>query len=61
MMLEKYLTEDIGHGTMTAEFDVFYDHCDGCAKCGSKSVLCVEGEQLLEHAVAVAAQDVPRS
>lgn len=53
-------SEDIGHGAMTAEFDVFYDHCDGCTKCASKATLCADGVKLLEHAVKVASQDVPK-
>lgn len=53
-------SEDIGHGAMTAEFDVFYDHCDGCTKCASKESLCADGVRLLAHAVEVASQDVPK-
>ena len=59
---------DIGHGTLTAEFDVFYDHCDTCATCASKvgphrsfPGLCAKGAQLIEHAIAVASQDVPKT
>lgn len=47
----------ISFGTMSAEYDVFYDHCDGCTRCASKQVLCAEGSKLLEHAVTVAQRD----
>lgn len=44
-------------GTLSAEYDLFYDHCDGCVKCARKEQLCTQGAKLLEHAVAVARRD----
>ena len=44
-------------GTLSAEYDAFYDHCDGCARCAGKVALCAAGVQLLEHAVSVARRD----
>ena len=44
-------------GTLSAEYDLFYDHCDGCTRCARKDPLCAEGMKLLEHAVLVARRD----
>lgn len=47
----------ISFGTLSAEYDVFYDHCDGCAQCASKRNFCAEGMKLLDYASAVANHD----
>ena len=44
-------------GTLSAEYDLFYDHCDGCVQCARKERLCAEGAKLLDHAVTVAGRD----
>ena len=44
-------------GSLSAEYDLFYDHCDGCMQCARKEKLCTEGTRLLEHAVAVSRRD----
>ena len=50
--------EDVSSfGTLSAEYDLFHDHCDGCVQCARKEQLCAEGAKLLEHAVSVASQD----
>ena len=46
-------------GTLSAEYDLFYDHCDGCAQCARKNQLCTEGAKLLDHAAKVAGYDAP--
>ena len=56
----KAITEDAStFGTLSAEYDLFYDHCDGCMQCTRKEQFCAEGAKLLEHAVAVAGRDAP--
>ena len=55
--MPKTMANQSAFGTLSAEYDVFYDHCDGCARCAGKVGLCAEGTKLLEHAVSVARRD----